>query len=104
MLVVNFGELDGWSAKTIDLASHANKPLLLLQIDQRASAAAAQAADWLEANRIAVLYVAGPREAVRPGATRAAMRFLADLVGFLTGAAREHNDRNRTCGNRDGRR
>ena len=87
MLILNIGEFDARSHKAAEAARRAEKPLLLIQIDQALDATNSGIAAWLVANRISVVYVAGPREGVRPGATMAARRFFATLAATQRTAA-----------------
>ena len=77
-LILNLGQLDGGTALTADLARQIGKPCLVVTLEAGIEPAVFQ--DWLDANRIAVLNVAGPRESKRPGVYAAAARCLETLL------------------------
>jgi hypothetical protein len=80
-LILNLGPLEGGSAATLMHAVQIGRPHLLLQLDETTSEfLAPRTMDWLKANKILVLNVAGPRESERPGAYAAALRFLRALA------------------------
>ena len=81
-LILNKGQLDGGTALTASHARQIGKPCLIVALEEGIEPAAFR--DWLEANSIAVLNVAGPRESKRPGVYAAAVRGLEALlrVGF----------------------
>ena len=76
-LILNRGQLDGGTALTVKLARQMGKPCLIVALEEGIEQEAFQA--WLDANQIAVLNVAGPRESKRPGVYDAACRCLASL-------------------------
>ena len=73
-LILNLGKLDGGTALTAKLAKQIGKPCLIVALED--GIAPATFRDWLEANQIAVLNIAGPRESKRPGVYDAACRCL----------------------------
>lgn len=76
-LVLNLGELDGGTRETVRFADRLCKPCLLIQMDAvDASGATASLLDWLKAEQVQILNIAGPREGKRPGAYAAALGFL----------------------------
>ena len=77
------GALTQGTAFTVELARRLSKPHLVLDLDQPPSEESLRA--WLEAHRIAVLNVAGPRESKCAGIYRDALVFLRDA---LSAAAR----------------
>ena len=81
-LILNRGKLDGGTAFTMAHARQIGKPCLIVALEEGIEPAAFR--DWLEANSIAVLNVAGPRESQRPGVYAAAVRGLEAWlrVGF----------------------
>ena len=81
-LILNRGKLDGGTAFTMAHARQIGKPCLIVARGEGIEPAAFR--DWLEANSIAVLNVAGPRESQRPGVYAAAVRGLEAWlrVGF----------------------
>ncbi len=76
-LILNRGQLDGGTALTVKLARQMGKPCLIVALEEGIEQEAFQA--WLDANQIAVLNVAGPRESKRPGVYDAACRCLGAL-------------------------
>lgn len=81
-LILNLGKLDGGTALTANHARQIGKPCLVMALEAGIEPAVFQ--DWLEANHITVLNVAGPRESKRPGVYAAAIHCLEIL---LRGAA-----------------
>jgi hypothetical protein len=78
-LVLTHGEPDRGTALTIDLAGKRGKPCLVL--DLAGEPDYQQLLAWINANKIKVLNVAGPRESSRPGMYQLARVFLARLFG-----------------------
>ncbi len=76
-LILNLGKLDGGTALTARHARQVGKPCLIVALETGIEPAAFQ--DWLTANHITVLNVAGPRESQRPGGYAAAHRCLESL-------------------------
>jgi hypothetical protein len=77
-LILNLGKLDGGTALTVKLARQMGKPCLVVALEAGIEPAVFQ--DWLEANSITVLNVAGPRGSKRPGVYTAAYRCLETLL------------------------
>ena len=77
-LILNLGTLDGGTALTVKLARQIGKPCLAVALEDGLEPTAFR--DWLEANQIAVLNVAGPRESKRPGVYESAYRLLNALL------------------------
>ena len=77
-LILNLGPLDGSTALTADLARQIGKPCLVVALEAGIEPAVFQ--DWLAANSITVLNVAGPRESKRPGVYAAAVGCLEVLL------------------------
>ena len=76
-LILNLGELADGSLATRQLAKRASKPVCVVALDADDLAAdVTRVCQWLAANAIAVLNVAGPRESKRPGIYRNALAFL----------------------------
>lgn len=79
-LVLNLGELDGGTLETVRYAQVRGKPCLLVALDEGvADDDLERARQWLGAQRVATLNVAGPRESKRPGIYRLALEFLEGL-------------------------
>ena len=77
-LILNLGTLDGGTALTVKLARQIGKPCRVVALEDGIDPTTFR--DWLAANQIAVLNVAGPRESKRPGVYAAAYRCLAALI------------------------
>lgn len=77
-LILNMGALDGGTALTVAHARQIGKPCLVVALE--AGIEPATFRDWLAANHIRVLNVAGPRESKRPGVYAAAVRCLEGLL------------------------
>jgi hypothetical protein len=80
-LVLTVGQPTGGTALTIDLASRWSRPCLRVDLARRPSAQRVR--DWAEANRVAVLNVAGPRETTSPGVYDRSAAFLRRLLNPL---------------------
>lgn len=83
-LILNLGELDGGTLKTKEFAEKANKPCLLVQLDQPGHQTPQDITTWLQKHTIHILNVAGPRESKRPGIYAQSYAFLREL--FMGGA------------------
>ena len=77
-LILNLGKLDGGTAFTVKFARKIDKPCLVVALEEGIEQVVFR--DWLEANQIAVLNIAGPRESKRPGVYDAAYRLLNVLL------------------------
>jgi hypothetical protein len=82
-LVLTHGRPSGGTALTIAVARRLGRPLLVL--DLAGAPAPAAARRWVEAEGIAVLNVAGPRESQRPGIHRRARRYLERALTSIRG-------------------
>lgn len=78
MLILNLGKLDSGTALTVAHARRIGKPSLIVALEAGIEPAAFR--DWLAANHITVLNVAGPREIKRPGVYVAAVRWLETML------------------------
>jgi hypothetical protein len=67
---------------TMNACRAANKPVFLVKTR---SITPQQAADWLVANRVAVLNVAGNRESTSPGIGERTEAFMAEVIRILRG-------------------
>jgi hypothetical protein len=76
-LVLTHGEPDRGTALTIELADKRGKPCLVL--DLAGDPDPEKLFDWIEANNIKALNVAGPRASSRPGIYQLTRAFLARL-------------------------
>ncbi len=80
-LILNLGELEGGTLETKRFAERLKKPCHVVQLGGAVPQGLTFAAlEWLRANRIGTLNVAGPRESKRPGMYAAAMAFLEALA------------------------
>lgn len=80
-LAICFGEPAGGTLETVRFARHFAKPLFVIDAAQTGvPAAARRAADFVAANSIAVLNVAGPRESGWPGARACAHQVVLCLI------------------------
>ncbi len=77
-LVLTRGAPTGGTATTVEAARAFGKPLLV--VDLAETNAVEPAADWLQANGVRVLNVAGPRERTAPGIYAEARDFVACLL------------------------
>ena len=77
-LIINLGPLDGGTALTVAHARQIGKPYLVVALEDGIDPTVFR--DWLTANHIRVLNVAGPRESQRPGVYTAAYRCLETLL------------------------
>jgi hypothetical protein len=77
-LILGCGPLGGGTAYTRDYAEAIGKPYYLIRLDKHPDVQAVQ--DWIRRLGLRVLNVAGPRESQRPGAYRAAKRFLLRVL------------------------
>lgn len=77
-LVLTRGEPTGGTALTIQEAKQQRKPLLV--VDLEALQDVATLSEWLAAQHIKTLNVAGPRESEAPGIYRQTLAFMASLL------------------------
>ena len=81
-LILNLGELGGGTRLTAYLCQKTGKPCRVVQLDgEDIDTDVLGTREWLQANAVTSLNVAGPRESKRPGAYAAARRFLSLLAG-----------------------
>ena len=79
-LVLIRGRPDGGTALTLRLARAMGCPLMVVTIEGGAAAEGVRA--WIEAEDIATLNVAGPRESAAPGIHAEAAAFLKEFLGI----------------------
>lgn len=80
-LILNTGELDGGSLKTKEVAEKNNKPCLVVQLDKNIGRNLGLCtAEWIRANKIGILNIAGPLESKCRGIGCNARMFLENLV------------------------
>ena len=80
-LILNVGELSDGSLTTLRFAKRFGKPCLVVQLETKADGIQ-RTLEWLQANRIFVINVAGPRESKRPGIYQDTQTFLDRLFGI----------------------
>lgn len=78
-LILSCGSLRGGTALTKTFAERYRRPYLVVDLRH---ATVQQVYDWLAANSIRVLNVAGPRESSQPGIARQTAAFLRTLFGL----------------------
>lgn len=84
-LILNEGDVSGGTALTARLAASLGRPHVVIQLDgSHAHDSAYQVRQWLAAQRVGVLNVAGPGEGKRPGIYGRAVAFLS-LVLYTIG-------------------
>lgn len=79
-LILNLGELDGGTLKTLEYADAEGKPCLVIQLDEKGHPRPSAVKKWLQNHGIRTLNVAGPRESKRPGIYASSRRFLLRLL------------------------
>ena len=90
-LVLHRGGLCGGTALTVALARRQGKPCLT--VDLATAAEPAEVGAWLDAERVAVLNVAGPRESQAPGIGEQVRALLRRLPGVRPGFASHSSNR-----------
>ena len=75
-LILIIGPLEGGSALTARHATTLGRPHLVIDLELRLYDAPDRAREFIAANRITILNVAGPRESSRPGIYQRAYRML----------------------------
>lgn len=63
-LILNMGDLEGGTKRTLELAHELGKPVLVVQLDQTYSIETVRS--WLSKNKIESLNIAGPRSSKQP--------------------------------------
>ena len=80
-LVLFFGALTGGSLETLRIAQQLGKPVLTLDCSAKSvEDAAVEAAAFIEAQKISILNVAGPRESSHTGSTDRARNLLTLIL------------------------
>ena len=77
-LILHKGPIEGGTALTGKLAADYGRPCLMVELGVHEDIGPVQ--QWLEANNIRILNVAGPRESKNPGITRRAALYVARLL------------------------
>jgi hypothetical protein len=91
-LVLHYHDLSGGTKLTVQLADRHRRPRLLVDLADPAEPKCV--VDWLVANQVTVLNVAGPRESSVRGIGRLAEEFLFQVFGDQVNAARLGLDAN----------
>ena len=82
-LVIHFGELSGGTQMTVRYCEQLRKPVLVLDGDALApEEIAAMASQFVTANEIAILNVAGPRETSHKGAAQNSRQVVTRLIAL----------------------
>lgn len=82
-LVLYRDQTTGGTELTVRLAKKHGKPLWIVDLNRPAFITMAR--DWLVAEEVHVLNVAGPRESTAPGIGKEAQRYLRELLGLALG-------------------
>lgn len=80
-LVLTRDDPNDGTVLTVERAHASGKPLLIVDLESPPSAR--NVVDWLEAHRVCILNVAGPRESNVPGIYDEARSFLSDVLRAL---------------------
>ena len=85
-LILTVGEPTGGTALTVLLSDRMGKPFMVADLQQPGPIP--PVAEWITANRISVLNIAGPRESTLPGIYSQAAEFVRQLLEHLQSADR----------------
>jgi hypothetical protein len=77
-LILTRGTPDRGTALTVRLAKRMNKPHYVVDLEQPETPEVVR--EWLDANHIKILNVAGPRESSQPGITDEARRYVERIL------------------------
>jgi hypothetical protein len=83
-LVLNVGKISSGTAYTIKQLKKHKKPCLVIQLQEKNPKTLAETLDWIKANEIKTLNVAGCRESKVPGIYKLSLVFLRVVFGNLT--------------------
>ncbi len=78
-LILTRGPLSGGTRLTVEIARALARPHRVVDVERPVGVA--ETRDWLIAEAVRVLNIAGPRESTAPGIHARALRFLGDLLG-----------------------
>lgn len=81
-LILNSGSLSGGTEFTVKMVESYRKPCLIVNLDDD-EVAIADIVEWIKANNIRWLNVAGPRESKQNGIYHSAYQLLESLINFL---------------------
>jgi hypothetical protein len=80
-LILNIGEPEGGTKRTIAIARHLNKSFHVAQLDDASLPdQIAMTGDWLEHTDCSILNIAGPRESKHPGVYQMGYDFLGKVL------------------------
>ena len=82
-LVLTMGAPQGGTALTVQLAGRHRRPCVVIDLERPTPPAAV--VNWLTANDVRILNVAGPRESTRPGIHDEAAAFLERVLDTING-------------------
>ena len=85
-LILTVGEPTEGTALTVLLSDRMGKPFMVVDLQQPDPIP--PVAEWITANRISVLNIAGPRESTLPGIYSQAVEFIRQLLEHLQSADR----------------
>jgi len=77
-LILTWGDPTGGTDFTIQMAAKHKKPYLVIDLGETKDLTGV--VDWIQAHRIEVLNVAGPREGKNPGVYQGAKKFLREVL------------------------
>ena len=80
-LILTVGESAAGTALTVDIARELPRPLLVVDLSQRPEIRSV--VNWVFANKISALNIAGPRESAHPGVYDSATRFLTAALSAV---------------------
>jgi hypothetical protein len=79
-LILNIGPVANGTAYTLKMARRHRKAFLMVQLDEETPDAVEEILDWLAANKIRILNVAGPRESKVEGIHKLSLEFLRKVL------------------------
>lgn len=77
-LILNIGELEGGTKRTLEIVQNISKPVMIIQLEQKQSVK--KAISWLSMNRVEILNIAGPRSSKRPSVYQQAFLICLELL------------------------
>lgn len=76
-LILNIGELEGGTKRTLEIAQNISKPVMIIQLEQRQLVKKARS--WLSMNGVEILNIAGPRSSKLPSVYQQAYLICLEL-------------------------
>jgi len=83
-LIITRGSPTGGTGKTEDIAISGDKPKYVIRLERKLDPA--EFVQWVLANKIETVFIAGPRESKQPGIQKATVRILTNLFQHLRAA------------------